>query len=67
MAKNVFSAKPGKINPPVSSVNGPILKMKPISKPFEALTYKSGLFTDKNRMFTDLICGSRKTLVLLLT
>ena len=52
------------MNPPVSSVNGPILKMKPISKPFEALTYKSGLFTDKNRMFTDLICGSRKTLVL---
>ena len=54
------------MNPPVSSVNGPILKMKPISKPFEALTYKSRLFTDKNRMFTDLICGSRKTLVLLL-
>ena len=45
MAKNVFSAKP--MTPPVSSVNGPILKMKPISKPFEALTYQSGLFTDK--------------------
>ena len=24
------------------------------------------IFADKNRMFTDLICGSRKTLVLLL-
>ncbi len=37
------------------------MKMKPISKPFEALTYQSGLFTYKNCMFTDLICGSRKT------